>query len=154
MRNRPSKILQHPHRILSRQAEPIRLFDEKLMNTLKRLFYTLQAQTEGNRLGLAAPQIGVSKRVFIALNRVFINPEMDTHAYEPNYLSVEACYSAPNRVCKVWRYKTLTARWKDSSGNERTEKLRGTLAIVFQHELNHLEGLCCVDVGEEISSSP
>lgn len=150
-RNRPRKVLQHPHPVLSSVAAPVEEFGDEVIKVIKKLFHTLQGQKWGSQLGMAAPQIGISKRVFIARNRVFINPEMKEHEYTPNHESIEACYSKPEKSYRVWRYKKVHAYWQDHQGNEHEEVLRGTLAIVFQHELDHLNGICCADVGVETS---
>lgn len=109
----------------------------------------LQNTQYGAKLGLAAPQIGINKRVIIVRGNVMFNPEWTPTKAPPEYIT-EGCYSVPKRLFKVSRSKYGWAKWTNIEGQPCEDKLTGIPAIVFQHELDHLDGKCCVDVGEEI----
>jgi peptide deformylase len=148
--NRPMKLLKYPHRTLQTPTEPITKFDKSLIDIIMKLHNTLSVQDWGDRLGMAAPQIGINKQVFLAMGRVFINPTIEQPKYKPQERIIESCYSVPGRSFKTMRYRTITANWVDHHGNLHSEKFSGDMAIVFQHEYDHLQGKCCVDIGEEI----
>lgn len=101
------------------------------------------------RLGIAAPQIGINKRVIIVRGNVMFNPEwMPTKA--PPETVIEECYSVPGKRFKVSRAPYGWAKWTNIDGKPFEDKLKGLPAIVFQHELDHLDGKCCIDVGEPV----
>lgn len=108
---------------------------------------TMSATGYGQKLGIAAPQIGISKRVMVVLGVVMVNPTWQP-SKAPLEKTVEGCYSVPRKVYEVERAPYGWARWFSIDGVERRFKLNGLNAIVFQHELDHLDGKCCADVGK------
>ncbi|KAA0155153.1 hypothetical protein FNF27_07213 [Cafeteria roenbergensis] len=112
-------------------------------------------------MGLAAPQVGVSARVFVMrrcrklqrargepLTRrsfeVCINPRV-RRAGEREDIGSEACFSLPQYDAFVRRPYTISAEWVDETGTKRRETLQGLPAVVFQHELDHLDGVLILD---------
>ncbi|MYL32969.1 peptide deformylase [Pontibacillus yanchengensis] len=107
-------------------------------------------------VGLAAPQINVSKRM-LAVHFVdfedkqysygLINPKIVSHSVEKTYLtSGEGCLSVDRDVPGyVPRYARITVKGTDLDGNEVKLRLRGFAAIVFQHEIDHLNGIMFYD---------
>lgn len=101
-------------------------------------------------VGIAAPQINVSKRMFAILinyedevvEELFINPKIIAHSTKEVYLeSGEGCLSVdPSIIGPVKRYKTITAKYFDINGDEHKVKFYDYEAIVFQHEFDHLNG--------------
>ena len=152
-KNRRRKILMYPSKKLFKPSVPITDFSGEGIAKLERLvtvmISTLQKQDWGQKLGIAAPQIGVNKRVFIALGHVFVNPEFTPTKAPPETIT-EGCYSLGKRLFKVPRAKYGWAKWQDTRGNGFEEKISGLKAIVFQHELNHLNGKSCVENGVEM----
>jgi len=112
----------------------------------------LAQQSYGGRIGIAAPQIGINKRIIIVSGNVMLNPEWHPSKAPPNEVT-EGCYSIPNKVFKVDRAQYGWAKWTNIDGKPFEDKLSGTNAIVFQHEIDHLDGKCCADVGEEITNN-
>lgn len=112
-------------------------------------------------LGLASPQVGVTARVFVMRRpkqlladrglpprstsfEVCINPQVVSSA-ERESLSPEGCLSLPDYDAFVRRKHTIKAQWVDEHGTRRKEVLRGLPAAVFQHELDHLDGVLLLD---------
>ena len=107
-------------------------------------------------MGLAAPQVGVNKKFFVICheeyenefkNYVLINPKVVSHSEELIYTGGgEGCLSI-NRDVEgiVPRYARITVKGKDVNGNDIKIRAREELAIAFQHELDHLEGILFVD---------
>ncbi|PWU69001.1 peptide deformylase [Gracilibacillus dipsosauri] len=107
-------------------------------------------------VGLAAPQIGISKRMFAVHFQDFdgaeysyglFNPKIVSHSVAKTYLSNgEGCLSVDREVPGyVPRYQKITLKATDLNGNEVKLKLKGYAAIVFQHELDHLNGVMFYD---------
>ena len=146
-------VLIHPDPRLKRTAQPVD-FDkttrEDRVRIVRKMHSTLQAQTWGEKLGLAAPQIGINKRVMLVRGTVMFNPSWYATEAPPNQIT-EGCYSVPGKTFKVSRAPYGWATWTDINGNKNINvKIKGVPAIVFQHELDHLDGKCCVDIGVEI----
>lgn len=156
IRNKAPEILTVPNDVLSKVAEPIDIEEMLKDNTevtkiVRQMGAALRATGYGARLGLAAPQIGISKRIFVCKGAVCINPEMVVPTTHSMKELIEGCYSVPGKTYKTKRYKTVMAKWWSIDGQLRQYKLRGLDAIVYQHEMQHLDGICCCDIGEEVT---
>lgn len=109
--------------------------------------------------GLAAIQIGIPKRVFVTKNTskvkfdtekwvVWVNPHL-LRVHGDKVESIEGCFSLPNnQLCRVKRYEDIEVSRLNLSGNQENFVLTDQDAIVFQHEIDHLNGLLISDVGE------
>lgn len=99
---------------------------------------------ENNGIGLAGPQIGVSKRIFVMGNQdrlyACINPIIVSGTGDIK--DIEGCLSFPNLWLKVKRYETIQVKYYNAFGQEVFTEFSGLIARVFQHELDHLDGVC------------
>ena len=153
-RNRPPKFLIHPDKRLKRIAEPIdfeRSTHAMRMQIVRKMNNALGGTTYGQRLGIAAPQIGINKRVIIVRGNVMFNPTWHP-SKAPMSTITEGCYSVPKKMYQVERASYGWAEWLDINGRPMRDKLRDLPAIVFQHEIQHLDGQCLPDYGELIES--
>ncbi len=107
-------------------------------------------------MGLAAPQLGINERFFVVCyeyedgkfaDYVMINPKLISHSEELIYASEgEGCLSVNREVCGIVpRYARVTMEGYDIKGNKIRYRVREELAIAFQHELDHLNGILFVD---------
>ena len=144
---RPIVLYGHP--VLREKAEPIEEIDQSVKDLVSDLIDTLK---DSNGLGLAAPQIGASKRVFIidvsAIDisesiRVFINPEIVDKRGEA--LIEEGCLSFPGIYQEIVRAKEVTVKAIDLNGEEFTLDANGILARAILHEYDHLDGVLFID---------
>ena len=144
---RPIVIYGSP--VLREVSEPIGDIDQNVKNLVADMIATLK---DAHGLGLAAPQIGVSKRVFILdlssvelteSVRVFINPEIIDKSGKT--LMEEGCLSFPGLYEKIVRAENVTVRATDLDGNEFTLEASGMLARAILHEYDHLEGVLFID---------
>jgi peptide deformylase len=111
----------------------------------------LETMREADGVGLAAPQVGAGVRVAVIDRRatennedlILINPMMEVAWGEATM--EEGCLSLPGVWTEVRRATHVRARYADLSGNEKTVKADGMLAIAIQHELDHLDGVLLVD---------
>jgi peptide deformylase len=142
-------ILRYPEPILSRTAEPITTIDDDLRTLANDMAETMYAAPG---VGLAAPQIGVSRRLIVLdcegkdeerQLHVAINPEIV--AREGESCEEEGCLSVPGYYARVDRDAVVTVRFLDLDGEERELTADGLLAVAFQHEIDHLNGILFVD---------
>mgnify|MGYP003888090993 CR=1 FL=1 len=148
-------VLNYPHPVLRGRAEPVTEFDDELRRFCERMFSCMD---EHHGVGLAAPQVGVSKRIFITDHarkqgdqfsdrRIWINPRLENGAGETVY--EEGCLSFPGIYAKVQRYNRVDVVYQDVFGFEQRmtfDVAAGDfLGIVTQHELDHLDGKVFVD---------
>ena len=150
-RNKAPEILQYPHPTLSKVAEPWDFATdnkEELIEIVRQLGAALRGVNYGDRLGMAAPQIGISKRVFVCQGAVCVNPTFTPPVVGQKVEMLEGCYSIPdNAIYKTQRHTHGWAKWTSVRGIERAYKLKGNDAVVFQHELDHLDGKCACNIG-------
>ena len=143
------QIVKYPEPVLSKPAAPVTEFDAALKKLVEEMFASMYA---AQGIGLAAPQIGLSKRltvIDISFNKnadekiVLINPEIIEE--EGKQFEEEGCLSLPDIREKVHR----AARVKVRAQNERGEwfEMEGEelLARAFQHEIDHLHGVLFID---------
>lgn len=99
---------------------------------------------ENNGIGLAAPQVGIMKRLFIMGNsdRLFvcINPEIIEST--GLVMDQEGCLSFPDLWLRVKRYESVKVRYYNALGQENIKDFSGLIGRVFQHERDHLDGIC------------
>ncbi len=138
-------IVKYPDPILQRQAEPVTEFDEALRTLVDDMFESMYA---AQGIGLAAPQIGISKRLTVIdlSNKarpedkiVLINPEILVH--EGKQLEEEGCLSLPDIREKVRRSARVVVRAQDAKGKWFEMEGQELLARAFQHEIDHLDGV-------------
>lgn len=142
------EIKKYGETVLKNIAEPVKLeeINDELRTFLNDMVETMYA-TDG--VGLAAPQVGVSKRIFVCDDgegkvRKVINPVIteltdETQEYE------EGCLSVPGIFRKVERVKKINIRYLNENGQEIDEDVEGFLPVVMQHENDHLNGVLFVE---------
>lgn len=113
----------------------------------------LKIMFENNGIGLAAPQVGVGKRVIVMGNRgrsyICVNPEI-IHT-EGKCRDQEGCLSFPGLWLNVDRAETIKVKYQDIIGREQEHEFTGIVARVFQHEFDHLNGECFVNKVGQLS---
>ena len=142
-------IFTYPEPVLAQKAQPVAEITPEIAKLIEDMIQTMY---ESDGVGLAAPQVGHSIRL-ITLDEtgpkerkspmVLLNPEFveQTGVKE----SEESCLSLPTFFCKVKRYETVTVRGMNEKGESVEIQAEGLLAIILQHEIDHLEGKTLVD---------
>ena len=139
------KIVKYPEPVLSQPGEPVTEFDAKLKKLVDDMFETMYA-SQG--IGLAAPQVAVSKRVtIIDLSQgkdpeqklVLVNPEITFR--EGKQYEEEGCLSFPEIREKVQRAAKVKIRAQDLKGKWFEMDGEELLSRAFQHEIDHLDGM-------------
>jgi len=137
-------ITDQQDRILRGKAKRVGRIDGYVRRLIDELFETMRAAPG---VGLAAPQVGVPLRVIVVEyeNQQFgvVNPEIVKSAGEVT--DEEGCLSAPHWQGPVSRATSLVVKGRDREGKEVRIKAEGWLARIFQHEVDHLEGVLFLD---------
>jgi peptide deformylase len=142
-------ILRHGADVLHRPARPVDAVTPEIQQLVDDMVQTMYAAPG---IGLAAPQIGVALRLFVAdisVGRnpadliVFINPEFVER--DGMQLEEEGCLSVPGFNATVARPARAVLKGLDRNGREQTLEATGLLARCFQHEMDHLDGTLFVD---------
>lgn len=148
MKSHPEIVHGDREKILRGKAGSVGKPDERireLIRTMRRVMH------EAEGVGLAAPQIGVPLRVFIAeVNKKFyalLNPEIVKSSSEMEYFE-EGCLSVPGLYGNVKRPSKITVVAMNERGKRVKIKAWGLLARVFQHEIDHLNGVLFIDKAE------
>jgi peptide deformylase len=137
--------------VLRKKTAPVSLKEGlEIGLKLEKLLLSYRKIT-GSAEGLAAPQIGLGKSVFIVRLdgkiEYFINPKIVSKAVHGNY-SREFCISCGLVWPDVKRPETITIQWKDNAGNSQEKEFTGQSARLVQHEFDHLLGIPNIDRAE------
>lgn len=147
------KIVTLPDPVLKRKAHTVNKFDKNLQTLLDDMVETMR---DAPGVGLAAPQIGLSERIIVieyyereedeeveeAPKKVWalINPEI-TKTSEERLIGVEGCLSIPGLIGEVERHAEVHVKGLNRHGKPTKVKAKGWLARIFQHEIDHLNGI-------------
>lgn len=153
------QVFTYPSPVLKKVAEPVTVFDDNLKLLCKNMLHTMY-QAPG--IGLAAPQVGISQRLFvmdISYDRekitradgtfdyelsnfnplIFINPIIENK--EGELLYQEGCLSVPGIYEDVKRAESITVKFQDWDGNHHELNADQLLSVCIQHENDHLDGI-------------
>jgi peptide deformylase len=151
-------IVTLPDPVLRRKARTVTEFDKKLQALVDDMIETMR---DAPGVGLAAPQVGVSERVIVveyyvneeaeqaedeAKKKVWavVNPEI-VKISDEKVMGVEGCLSVPNLVGEVERHAAIQVKGLNRRGQPMRIKAQGWLARIFQHEMDHLNGVIFTD---------
>jgi peptide deformylase len=156
-------IVTLPDPVLRRKARAVTTFDKKLQTVIDDMIETMR---DAPGVGLAAPQIGVSDRLIVveyyeneqaeeaeeeAKKKVWVmlNPEI-VKASDEKVMGVEGCLSVPNLVGEVERHDAIQIKGLNRHGQPMRVKAQGWLARIFQHEIDHLNGVVFTDLATHV----
>ncbi len=135
--------------VLRKRAKEVKLFNQKLAVLVEDMVDTMY---ESNGVGLAAPQVGILKRVFVIDVgegvEVFINPEI-LETSEETQKDIEGCLSIPGQRGYVIRPQRVKVKTLTLEGEERIVEAEGLFARAICHENDHLNGQLYIDIMEE-----
>ena len=152
------KIVTLPEPILRRKARPVTAFDKDLQTLIDDMIETMR---EAPGVGLAAPQVGIPDRLIVIEYidppedeeeqkevkpklYVMANPEI-VKTSEEKVLGVEGCLSIPGLVGEVERFNMVQVKGLNRRGQPMKVKAEGWLARIFQHEIDHVNGVVFPD---------
>ena len=132
------RLYEKSMEILPSESENVKIWVEDLHDTLMDF-----RKTYGAGRAVAAPQIGVNKRLlYMYLDKpyIFINPSL-TFPDDEKYVLWDDCMSFPGLIVKVERYKRAVIHYQDENFKPRKMELEGDLSELLQHEYDHLDGI-------------
>ena len=148
------QIVTLPDPILRRKAKPVTRFDAELQTLIDDMIETMR---EAPGVGLAAPQVGIPERVIVVEYAedeedeaapkklyVMVNPEIKS-ASEETEEGIEGCLSVPGWQGEVERALAVTVKGLTSRGKPMKVKAKGWMARIFQHEIDHINGVVFTD---------
>ncbi len=150
--------------VLYQIAAPVTEFDARLEALAHSAMVTMDA---AKGVGIAAPQIGVSLRFFIVASRanerypdapdmapvVMVNPSILAASNEL-VAGEEGCLSVPGKRLSILRHQWLDVSWQSLDGETHHARLEGFVARIFQHELDHLDGITLLERIERQHKEP
>jgi peptide deformylase len=158
-------IVTLPDPVLRRKARPVTKFDEKLQTLIDDMVDTMR---DAPGVGLAAPQVGISERVIVVEYAepeeveegeepkevepklyVMVNPEIVKSSSE-TVVGVEGCLSIPTLVGEVERAHEVRIKGLNRRGQPMKLKADGWLARIFQHEIDHVNGVVFTDRAAQV----
>jgi peptide deformylase len=151
------EIVQIGHPVLRERSVKVTVFDERLSRLAEDM---LESMREAKGVGLAAPQVGIARRLIVieipddedyphpGEQWVLANPEI-VKASQETEVGQEGCLSVVGYVGMVERPVEVLIKGQDLSGRKVRIKAEGYIARVFQHEIDHLNGVLYVDVAQE-----
>lgn len=141
------KVRIYPDPVLKKKADLLTEFGAKEQKLFDDMIETMYIE---DGVGIAAPQIGVSKRIFIACPTVkqgeefvMVNPVITNPAGLE--IGVEGCLSLPGISGEVARAKKLNLKYQDRKGIWQEMEVKDFFARIVQHEMDHLEGILLID---------
>lgn len=145
------KLYEYPDPILRQKCEKAGHVDDKMRAFLDDMLETMYAD---KGCGLAAPQVGVSKRIVVLdyateedeekKPMFLVNPEIIWKSDE-KVIFCEGCLSLPEQRADVERHERVRVHFTDYHGQEQEVLADGLLAIILQHEIDHLDGILYID---------
>lgn len=159
-------VVVYPDKALRTKAKPVAEITDEVRAVAKRM---IELMREEDGIGLAAPQVGLSWRMFVVhvpesddrsaqddppsantAPEICINPKFPTLAGAPEPLE-EGCLSLPEIRGEVLRPPVITMTWTDAHGKPQTRTAGGLLARCWQHEMDHLDGVLIIDKMTQMS---
>jgi peptide deformylase len=156
-------IVTLPEPVLRRKARSVTKFDKDLQTLIDDMIETMRGAPG---VGLAAPQVGISTRLLVVeyyeneeaekaedetKKKVWVlaNPEI-VKASPEKVMGVEGCLSVPNLVGEVERHQAVQIKALNRHGQSMRVKASGWLARIFQHEIDHLNGVVFTDLATKV----
>jgi len=141
-----NKIFKYPDPILKKKAEEVKEITPEIRDLIEKMKGIVRE--DEMTVGLAAPQIGVSKRIIIIKTEkglaAFINPEIIEKTKETE-IAEEGCLSLPGIFLNIKRWKGIKVKALDEQGKEVDIRAEGFMARVFQQEIDHINGILIIN---------
>lgn len=139
------EIKKYPNPVLRKKCQEVAEITDEIRNLSQDMKETMRRK---DGLGLAAPQIGELKRIIIVQTangaEVFINPKITGKSKETE-IREEGCLSFPGLFLKIKRAGEIEMEFLDLRGEKKEIKAEGLSARIFQHEIDHLDGILLID---------
>lgn len=148
------EIVKHPSAFLRKESAPVKRRYLKVQESQNLIDDMVETMLENDGIGLAAPQIGKNLRIIVAMDGenplIFINPKLYRHSWGKIEVE-EGCLSIPGVWGMVKRHRAVSVSAWDRHGKKIRMRARGMLAVILQHEVDHLNGTLFIDKAKNIS---
>ncbi len=143
-------------RMASKEVTDVMMETDEFGMLCERMLATVQAP-ENDGVGIAAPQVGISRRL-VAVQRFdkegepfefYVNPEIVRYG-DVTAPGGEGCLSVPSCRGTVERSQDIDVRYRTAHGTDTLETVNGFTAVIFQHEIDHLDGILYTDKAVEV----
>lgn len=136
--------------VLHKEAREVKKVNQHIQELVQDLFDTMY---EEDGVGIAAPQVGVLRRIFVVDDRegnklCLINPKLSLSGDQ--VLGMEGCLSVPEKQGSVSRYQRVKVDYLDENGEAQSLEAEDFLARIIQHENDHLDGVLYTDRAEKV----
>jgi len=138
------EIKKFNDKVLSKKARGVRKVDKEIRRLIVDMAQTMK---KGQGIGLAAPQLGVLRRVIVVQGQrvlALVNPKITKRSREKEK-DIEGCLSFPGVFLEIKRAKEIEVKGLDIKGKKIKLKAKGLLARVIQHEIDHLNGILFIN---------
>jgi len=143
------KVRIYGDHVLRKSTDIVTEFDTNTSDFVNNMIETMY---EGNGIGLAAPQVGISKKIIVIDSSFSESTDSAMHLINPEILETEGeclleegCLSIPGVYEEIVRPEKIRVKYFDINGNEQNTDADGLLSRVIQHEMDHLDGILFVD---------
>lgn len=138
-------------KILTSVSKDICYKDKDLETLINRMYLAVTHPTDGG-VGIAAPQVGINRNIIWVQRfdkagepfEVYLNPKIVWKS-ELMRKGAEGCLSIPDERGEVFRHYAIEIEYQDRKGKKHSEKVEGFTAVIFQHEIDHLNGILFTD---------
>ena len=141
-------VIKAPDQRLRVKTKPVRKLNPGLIQTLKQMVKLTKTFQDPEGVGLASTQIGLEESFFVAKDQqkfiLVINPKLLSNSKRTKSY-FEGCLSIPGTWGQVKRYTNIKVSYQDETGKIIALSLTGVLAWIFQHEIDHLNGILFPD---------
>ena len=151
-------VIKNPSDLLRKKSEVVskeELASEEIQTLIDDL---LDAMRLENGIGIAAPQIGAHKRIIIVDDgkgpAAYVNPEIIARSIRKGHFIEEGCLSVPGIWGYVTRHKAVRVRALTRDGERVTLKVKDLPSVIFQHEIDHLDGILFIDKADTYTRHP
>jgi len=139
-------IIIYPHKLLRTKLDKVQNFNNPELNQIIKEMTYLMLKYDG--IGLAGNQAGINKRIIVVNDhgtpRAYINPQIKRKSFFKQKIE-EGCISFPKIMGYVSRSKSIILEYYDQKGKKHQTKTSGLYATVFQHEIDHINGIIFTD---------
>ncbi len=154
--NRP--VFKNPSDILRQKSEAVtrdELGSEETQTLIDDLLDSMRIE---NGIGIAAPQVGAHKRIIIVDDgrgpEAYVNPEITARSIRKGHYIEEGCLSVPGIWGYVTRHKIVKVRALNRDGEKVVLKVKDLPSVIFQHEIDHLDGILFIDKADTYTRHP
>lgn len=143
-------VVQAPDQRLRAKTKAVKKITPELLHTIRQMVKVTKTFVDPEGVGLASTQVGLDGQFFVAKKedltfKAFFNPKITKYSKQTK-IYTEGCLSIPNYWGEVTRHTWVDVVYTDEKGEVQKERLKGLMAHIYQHEVDHLHGKLFMDL--------